>query len=92
MSPALIKPAKTYVDYLEADICSLEHPKKGVATLNEALYQEFVMEIKLARFNVTKSLEDYRVTIKERVEITTKWTLDRRQGWENKGAAACKMP
>jgi hypothetical protein len=40
----------------------------------------------MAHFNVTKSLEDYRITL-ERVAMAIKWTWDQRQRWEGKGSA-----
>jgi hypothetical protein len=62
MSPALY-PTTCNVDNLEAYICSTEHLKESVMGQEEALHQGFVMGIKLALFNVTKSLEDYRIAL-----------------------------
>jgi hypothetical protein len=47
------------------------------------------MGIKKARFNISKSLEDYEIT-PERNAMAAKWTLVRKQGWESKETAACK--
>ncbi len=47
------------------------------------------MGIEIACINVPKSLEDYRIML-ERVVKDTKWTTDKRQGWENHITAACE--
>jgi hypothetical protein len=48
--------------------------------LNEVLQKGFIIGIKVALFNVTKSLEDFRIT-PERVEMVATWTTDRKKEW-----------
>jgi hypothetical protein len=43
----------------------------------------------MARFSVTKSLEDYRIML-EWVAMAAKWSLDRKQSWKGNGTAACE--
>ncbi len=57
--------------------------------LDKTLLWGFFMGIKMALFNVTKSLKDYRVTLK-RVTMAAKWTSDQNQGWKSKETDACK--
>jgi hypothetical protein len=47
------------------------------------------MGIKMARFNMNKSLEDYRITL-YRVSMAARWTQEWKQGWEDRGTAACE--
>jgi hypothetical protein len=68
---------------LEAHICNLEL----IAGLDVPLQLDFILGIKVASFNATKSLEDYRIML-ERITMAIKWTLYRKQGWEGKGTAA----
>jgi hypothetical protein len=63
---------------LEVHLHSLEHLKENVAGLDEAL-QPFIMRIKMAQFNMTKSLEDYKITL-QRVAMAAKWTSDWKKG------------
>ncbi len=43
------------------------------------LQQRFIIGIKMARFNISKSLEDYRIT-PERNAMAARWTLVRKKG------------
>jgi hypothetical protein len=54
------------VECLEAYTCSLEHLEGSVRGLDKAPYREFTMGIKMAQFDMTKSLEDFRISL-ERV-------------------------
>jgi hypothetical protein len=45
------------------------------------------MGIKIARFHMTKTLEDYRVTL-DRVAMAAKWNSNLKYVWECKGSAA----
>jgi hypothetical protein len=49
--------------------------KDIVADPQEALRQGIIMGIKMACFNVNKSLENYRITL-EGIAMVAKWTLD----------------
>jgi hypothetical protein len=53
------------------------------------MQQRFVMGIKMARFSMTKNLEDFRVTL-DRMSMAAKWNESLKYAWECKGAAACK--
>ncbi len=56
------------------------------STWRTASQRGFITGIKMAHFNMTKSLEDYRITL-ERVTMAIKWTWDQSQRWEGKGSA-----
>jgi hypothetical protein len=47
----------------------------------EALQQGFVMCTKMVCFNVTKNLEDFRVTL-DRVSMVTKWKESLKHAWD----------
>jgi hypothetical protein len=66
------------VDNIEANICSLEHLRGGMASLSEALEQGFIMALQIARFKMTKSLEDFRIMLDmySSVTMAAKWTAD----------------
>jgi hypothetical protein len=49
--------------------------KDIVAGPQETLQQGFIMGMKIACFNVNKSLEYYRITL-EGIAMVAKWTLD----------------
>jgi hypothetical protein len=51
------------VSSLEAHIRSLEHLRESAEGLTEALQGGFNMGTKIAHFNVTKNMEDYRVIL-----------------------------
>jgi hypothetical protein len=63
---------------LEDDLHSLEHLKENVAGLDKAL-QPFITRIKMAQFNMTKSLKNYKITL-QRVAMAAKWTSDWKKG------------
>jgi hypothetical protein len=46
-----------------------------MASLSEALEQGFIMALQIARFKMTKSLEDFRIML-DRVTMAAKWTAD----------------
>lgn len=59
-------------DDMDAPMRSLEYLGESAQSLQEALHQGFIMGIRMARFNMTKSMEDYRVTL-ERVAMADKY-------------------
>jgi hypothetical protein len=46
------------------------------------------MGIKMARFNMTKSMKDYKVTV-DRLAMAAKWDENLKFAWQCKGSAAC---
>jgi hypothetical protein len=50
---------------------SLEYLAESARSLREALQRGFMMGIKMTRFNMTKGLEDYKVTL-DRVAMAAK--------------------
>ncbi len=53
---------------------SLEHLGESASSLKEVLHQGFVMGIRMAHLNMTKSLEDFRVTL-DRVAMAAGWDI-----------------
>jgi hypothetical protein len=50
--------------------------------------REFAMGIKIARFDLTKNLEDFKVTL-ERIAMAAKWNDDLKSLWQQKGKVSC---
>jgi hypothetical protein len=67
-SPAHYQASRN-ADDMDAPMRSLEYLGESAQSLQEALQQGFIMGIRMARFNMTKSMKDYRVTL-ERVAMT----------------------
>jgi hypothetical protein len=52
------------MDNLDAPAQSLQYLINSAKGLQDAMQRGFVMGIKIARYDLTKNLEDYRVTLK----------------------------
>jgi hypothetical protein len=50
------------VECLEAFTCSFEHPEGSIKGLDKAPYRGITMGIKMAPFDMTKSLENFRIS------------------------------
>jgi hypothetical protein len=59
-------------DNLDAPSQSLLYLAESAKRLKDALHIGFAMGIKIAKFNLTKNLKDYRVTM-ERTAMATEW-------------------
>ncbi len=68
---------------------SFKYLCKSTRSLKEKLQQGFMIGLKMARFSVSKNLEDFRFTL-ERVTIVTKWNVSQKYMRECKAAAACE--
>jgi hypothetical protein len=77
------------MDNMDAPAHSPEYLAKSTRSLQEALQQGFTMGIRMARFSMTKSIEDYKVTV-DRVTMAVKWDENLKFAWICKGSAACR--
>jgi hypothetical protein len=79
-SPA---PNQTFwnVEGNEAHTSSLEHLEGSTKGLDEVLQTGFIMGLKMDRFDMSKSLEDFRITL-EKVTIADKWAMNPKRAWE----------
>ncbi len=64
-----------HADGPEADICSLELLEGSVRGLDKALQRRFIVGIKIAKFDVLKSWEDFWVRL-DQVVMAGKWKLE----------------
>jgi hypothetical protein len=62
-------------DNLDAPAWSLQYLIDSAKGLQDALQRGFAMGIKIARFDLTNNLEDYRVTL-ERIAMAAQWNDD----------------
>jgi hypothetical protein len=53
--------------------------------------ERYIIGIKMARFDGTKSLEDFRITL-ERVAMAAKWAADQKKEWEERGQLPASSP
>ncbi len=74
------------LDNLDAHACSFEHLCESAKSLKEAFQQGSVMGVRLAPFNVTKHIEDFRVTL-DRVSMSAQWDVTQKYVWECGGMA-----
>jgi hypothetical protein len=58
----------------------------SVKGLEETLRRVFVIGVMTARFDLLRSLEDYR-----EVAMAGQWKLEQKKSWENKGLPYVKM-
>jgi hypothetical protein len=65
----------------------LEYLAESARSLQKALQQGFMMGIKMARFNMTKSMEGYKIKL-NRVAMTAKSDEKLKLNWQCKGSAA----
>jgi transcriptional regulator len=69
---------------LDATTCSLQYLTDSARSLQDAMKREFAVGIKIAKLDLEKSLEDYKVTL-ERIARAAKWEEDTVSAWEKKG-------
>jgi hypothetical protein len=72
---------------MDAPARSLEYLAESARSLQDVLQLEFTMGIEMARFNMTKSMEDGKVTV-ERLANAAKWDENLKLAWICKGLAA----
>jgi hypothetical protein len=72
---------------MDAPAHFLEYLAKSARSLQEALQQGFTMGIRMARFSMAKSIEDYKVTV-DRVAMAVKCNENLKFAWIRKGSAA----
>jgi hypothetical protein len=76
------------MDNMDAPSHSKEYLAESARSLQEAFQQGFTMGIKMARFNMTKSMENYKITL-DRAAMAAKWDTNLKFAWVCKGSAAC---
>jgi hypothetical protein len=58
----------------------MKHLGESASSFKEVLHQAFVMGIRMAHLNITKSLEDFRVTL-DRVAMAAGWDIISNVPW-----------
>ncbi len=74
------------MDNLDAHAWSFQHLCESAKSLKEAFQQGSVMSVRMAPFNMTKHLEDFRVTL-DRVSMSAQWDVTQKYVWECGGMA-----
>jgi hypothetical protein len=86
-SPAPFQTRRTS-NNLDAMTSSLQYLTDSARSLQDAMKREFAMGIKIAKLDLEKSLEDYKVTL-ERIAMAAKWDEDMVSAWRKKGWSMC---